>query len=186
MIYLELFLAYLKIGFFGFGGGYAMLSLIYNEIVVQHAWLTASEFSDIVAISQITPGPIAINSATYVGYMVAGVWGSVLSTIAVCMPSISIMMLVSVFYLRLKDNDILKRIIAFMKPVVVSMILSAVLLLMFPSEESSDFENTWSWLIFSSVLYGLHKKQNPILLLIYAALAGIVIYYCPALMASLG
>lgn len=70
MIYLQLFLSYLKIGFFGFGGGYAMLALIQNEVVVRHAWMTNTEFTDIVAVSQMTPGPIAINSATYVGYTV--------------------------------------------------------------------------------------------------------------------
>ena len=70
MIFWQLFASYLKIGFFGFGGGYAMLSLIQNEVVVQHAWMTNAEFADIVAVSQITPGPIAINSATYVGYTV--------------------------------------------------------------------------------------------------------------------
>ncbi len=70
MILLQLFLSYLKIGFFGFGGGYAMLSLIQNEVVVQHAWMSNAQFADIVAVSQITPGPIAINSATYVGYTV--------------------------------------------------------------------------------------------------------------------
>ena len=77
MILLELFISYLKIGFFGFGGGYAMLSLIQNEVVVRHGWITAAQFTDIVAVSQITPGPIAINSATYIGYTVAGFWGSV-------------------------------------------------------------------------------------------------------------
>ena len=73
MIFWQLFVSYLKIGFFGFGGGYAMLSLIQNEVVVQHAWMTNAEFADIVAVSQITPGPIAINSATYVGYTAS--WG---------------------------------------------------------------------------------------------------------------
>ena len=82
MIYLQLFLSYLKIGFFGFGGGYAMLSLIQNEVVVQNGWMSNAEFADIVAISQMTPGPIAINSATYVGYTVAGFWGSVVATVA--------------------------------------------------------------------------------------------------------
>ncbi|MBR5812129.1 MAG: chromate transporter, partial [Alistipes sp.] len=93
MIYLQLFLGYLKIGFFGFGGGYAMLSLIQNEIVVQHQWLTNAEFTDIVAISQMTPGPIAINSATYIGYSIAGFWGSVVATIAVCLPALTLMIL---------------------------------------------------------------------------------------------
>ena len=83
MIYRQLFVSYLKIGFFGFGGGYAMLSLIQNEIVEQRGWITATQFADIVAVSQITPGPIAINSATYIGYTVAGVGGSVVAAFAV-------------------------------------------------------------------------------------------------------
>ena len=83
MIYLQLLYSYLKIGFFGFGGGYAILALIQNEIVVRHHWLTNSELTDIIAISQMTPGPIAINSATYVGYTVTGnIWGSLLATFA--------------------------------------------------------------------------------------------------------
>ena len=97
MIFWQLFASYLKIGFFGFGGGYAMLSLIQNEVVVQHAWMTNAEFADIVAVSQITPGPIAINSATYVGYTVGaqagnewcGILGAALATFAVCLPSLT-------------------------------------------------------------------------------------------------
>ena len=92
MIYLQLFISYLKIGFFGFGGGYAMLSLIQNEIVEQRGWITAQQFADIVAISQMTPGPIAINSATYIGYTVAGVGGSVVATLAVCLPALTVML----------------------------------------------------------------------------------------------
>ena len=84
---IQLFISYLKIGFFGFGGGYAMLSLIHSEVVMNNGWLTNSEFADIVAISQMTPGPIAINSATYIGYEVAGIAGSVVATIAVCLPA---------------------------------------------------------------------------------------------------
>ena len=88
MIYWQLILVYLKIGTFSFGGGYAMLSLIQHEIVEKHAWLTTQQFTDIVAISQMTPGPIGINSATYIGYSVTGsVWGSVAATVAVCLPS---------------------------------------------------------------------------------------------------
>lgn len=106
MILWQLFVSYLKIGFFGFGGGYAMLSLIQNEIVVRHGWLTGSEFADIVAISQITPGPIAINSATYVGYTIGsqmgsvgfGVLGSLIATVAVSLPSLTIMLGSSFYY----------------------------------------------------------------------------------------
>ena len=87
MIFWQLFVSYLKIGFFGFGGGYAMLSLIQNEVVVQHAWMTNAEFADIVAVSQITPGPIAINSATFVGYRVCGFTGALCATLGVVLPS---------------------------------------------------------------------------------------------------
>ena len=94
MIYLQLFLSYLKIGFFGFGGGYAMLSLIQNEIVVQQGWLTDAQFADIVAVSQMTPGPIAINSATFIGYKTAGIMGSAFATLGVCLPSFIIIYII--------------------------------------------------------------------------------------------
>ena len=87
MIFWQLFVSYLKIGFFGFGGGYAMLSLIQNEVVVQHAWMTNAEFADIVAVSQMTPGPIAVNSATFVGYRVCGFTGALCATLGVVLPS---------------------------------------------------------------------------------------------------
>ena len=132
MIYLQLLYSYLKIGFFGFGGGYAMLSLIQNEVVVQNQWMTNAEFTDIVAISQMTPGPIAINSATYIGYTVAGFWGSVVATTAVCLPALTLMILITRFFLHLRDNRYVKGAIAGMKPIVVGMIGAAALLLMFP------------------------------------------------------
>ncbi|MBR4491868.1 MAG: chromate transporter, partial [Bacteroidales bacterium] len=131
MIYLQLFLTYLKIGFFGFGGGYAMLSLIQNETVVRHAWITGAEFSDILALSQMTPGPIAINSATYIGYTVAGFPGAVAATSAVCLPCLLLMILITRFVLRLKENPYLKGAIAGIRPVVIGMIAAATLLLVF-------------------------------------------------------
>ncbi len=178
MIYLKLFISYLKIGFFGFGGGYAMLSLIQNEVVVQNAWMTNAEFADIVAISQMTPGPIAINSATYVGYTVAGFWGSVVATISVCLPALTLMILITRFFLRLRDNRYMKSAIAGMKPVVVGMIGAAVLLLLFPSD-GGGFQDVWSWGLFGIALIASHKKVNPILLIILSAIAGIAIYYLP-------
>lgn len=180
MIYLQLFISYLKIGFFGFGGGYAMLSLIQNEIVVQNGWLTNAEFSDIVAISQMTPGPIAINSATYVGYTVAGFWGAVVATIAVCMPALTIMILITRFFLKLRNNHIFSGVISAMRPVVVGMIISAALLLLFPStDEGASFIDAWSWMLFLVACYLSHRKANPIMLIILSAVAGIVIYYLP-------
>lgn len=177
MIYLQLFYSYLKIGFFGFGGGYAMLSLIQNEVVVQNAWMTNAEFADIVAVSQMTPGPIAINSATYVGYTVAGFWGSVVATISVCLPALTLMILITRFFLHLRDNRFMKGAIAGMRPVVIGMIVAAALLLMFPrSDDAASFIDGWSWALFLAAMVASYKKVNPILLIILSAIAGVVIY----------
>ncbi len=182
MIFLQLFISYLKIGFFGFGGGYAMLSLIQNEVVVQNAWMTNAEFTDIVAISQMTPGPIAINSATYVGYTVAGFWGSVVATVSVCLPALTLMILITKFFLILKDNRYVKGLIAGMRPVVIGMIGAAALLLMFPSsKEGASFIDGWSWALFITAMIAAYRKVNPILLISLSAVAGAIIYYVPAL-----
>lgn len=177
MIYLQLFLSYLKIGFFGFGGGYAMLSLIQNEIVVQNQWLTNAEFTDIVAISQMTPGPIAINSATYIGYSIAGFWGSVVATIAVCLPALTLMILITKFFLMLQSNRYVKAAMSGMRIIIIGMIGSAALLLMFPtSSDGRSFIDHWSWIIFGVTIYASYKKVNPILLIVLSAIVGIVIY----------
>lgn len=177
MIYLQLFISYLKIGFFGFGGGYAMLSLIQNEIVEQRAWLTTSQFADIVAISQITPGPIAINSATYIGYSVGGVWGSVVATAAVCLPALTIMLTLTKFFIKLRNNIYVHNVVASMKPMVVGMIAAAALMLMFPSRAAdASFIDYWSWIIFAIALVASYMKVNPILLIIFSAAAGVLIY----------
>ncbi|MBR6919474.1 MAG: chromate transporter [Bacteroidales bacterium] len=177
MIYLQLFLTYLKIGFFGFGGGYAMLSLIQNETVVRHAWITGAEFSDILALSQMTPGPIAINSATYIGYTVAGFPGAVAATSAVCLPCLLLMILITRFVLRLKENPYLKGAIAGIRPVVIGMIAAATLLLVFPKNGGEGcFSGFWSYLIFAGCMVGLWFKRNPILLLALSAVAGILFY----------
>ena len=180
MIYLQLLYSYLKIGFFGFGGGYAMLSLIQNEVVVQNQWMTNAEFTDIVAISQMTPGPIAINSATYIGYTVAGFWGSVVATTAVCLPALTLMILITRFFLQLRDNRYVKGAIAGMKPVVVGMIGAAALLLMFPkSADGASFIDGWSWALFAAAMVASLKKVNPILLIVLGAVAGVAIYFLP-------
>lgn len=177
MIYLQLFISYLKIGFFGFGGGYAMLSLIQNEIVEQRGWITSSQFADIVAVSQITPGPIAINSATYIGYTVAGIGGSVVATFAVCLPSLTLMMLLTIFFLRHRENRYIQSVVKAVTPIVVGMIASAALLLMFPRlGENENFIDVWSWLLFAAVLYGSYRKVNPILMIILSAFVGVLVY----------
>ena len=175
---LQLVWSYLKIGFFGFGGGYAMLSLIHSEVVVRNEWLTNGEFSDIIAISQMTPGPIALNSATYIGYEVAGVLGSMVATTAVCIPALTLMILLTRFFLKLHNNRYVQSVVLAMRPVVVGMIISAALLLVFPhSDDGRSFIDGWSWLIFALALLGSAKKINPILLIIVAGIAGVVIYW---------
>lgn len=154
-----------------------MLSLIHSEVVVENQWLTNYEFSDIVAVSQMTPGPIAINSATYIGYEVAGIWGSIVATIAVCLPALTIMILLTRFFLKLHDNIYVKGVIQGMRPVVIGMIMAAALLLIFPhSEDGRSFIDGWSWLIFIVTLYAAVRKINPILLIILSGVAGIAIY----------
>lgn len=181
IVYLSLFLTYLKIGLFGFGGGYAMLSLIQHETVeVVHwgestPWLSQAEFTDIVAISQMTPGPIGINSATYIGYSVTGnVWGSIIATIAVCMPSFLLVLLVGRLILRNKENPIIKSIFKGLRPVVVGLIASAALLLM---NRQNFTDNTWSILIaIISFALTYFTKIHPIFVIILAGIAGYIIY----------
>ena len=173
MIYLQLFLSFLKIGFFGFGGGYAMLSLVQNEVIVRHAWLTGSQFADIVAISQMTPGPIAINSATYVGYMVTGnIFGSMLATLAVCVPPLTLMILIAVFYKRLQKNRYVESVVGWLRPLTTGMIGAAALLFL----NRETFVDWTSVAIFAAVFTAVWFKADAIVMLILSAIAGILLY----------
>jgi len=130
--YIDLFSVFFKIGIFGFGGGYAMLSMIQYEVVEAHHWMNVAEFTDIVAISQMTPGPISINCATYIGYTVTNgnVLGSLLATLAVCLPSIVIMTCMCRFFLLFKNNRYVSAALLWMKPAAIGLIAAAALLLM--------------------------------------------------------
>lgn len=173
-IYLKLIWAYFKIGIFGFGGGYAMLSLIEKE-VVESGWITNKVFTDIVAISQMTPGPIGINSATYIGYVVTdSIWGSIVATLVVVIPSFLLVLYTTHFIRRHKNSSIIKGIFLGLRPVVVGLIASAALLLM-NNENFIDY--TWSIGIciaaFCSVYF---LKIHPIYTIILAGIAGFIIY----------
>ncbi len=173
MIYIQLFLTYLKIGFFGFGGGYTMLSLIQHEVVESREWISNSEFTDIIAISQMTPGPIAINSATYIGYTVTGdIWGSIIATIAVCLPALTIMLLITKFYLKLQNNRYVTGVLNGMKPMMIGMILAAGVLLLTPN----TFIDYKSWIILAGAFILSLLKLNPIILIVIAGVVGILIY----------
>ena len=174
MLFLKLFLIFTKIGTFNFGGGYAMLSLIHNETVVKNHWLTNAEFTDIVAISQSTPGPIGINSATYVGYTVTqSIWGAIAATVAVCLPSFILVLLISYFFVKCRDNKYIKAAMSGLLPMSVSLIAAAALLLM----NKENFIDYKSILIFAAA-FGVTWKWNmhPILLIILAGVAGYILY----------
>ncbi len=180
MIYLQLFLSFLKIGLFGFGGGYAILSLIQHEVLT-YGWMTTEEFTDIVAISQMTPGPIGINSATYTGYtacQTAGmsdwmcVLGSVVATSAIILPSVIIMLIVCSVYMRLKDNQWVEGSLKTLRVAVIGLIAAAALLLMTPE----NFIDWWSIALFALVFLGTFLKMHPILLICLAGFAGYIIY----------
>ena len=174
MIYWQLFWTYCKIGLFGFGGGYAMLSLIQNEVVEKHAWLSAGEFTDIVAISQMTPGPIGINSATYIGFVVTGnVGGSIIATVAVCFPSFILVLLIAKAYQKFSSNRWVNYAFLGLRPVTVGLIASAALLLM----NKENFTDYKSILIFA-IAFILTKflKVHPILMIVLAGLSGLLLY----------
>ena len=198
MIYLQLFLSFLKIGLFGFGGGLAIFSLIQHEIE-KYGWMTQEEFVDILAISQVTPGPIGINCATYVGYTATGdVWGSLLATTAIVIPSLVIMLSICKVYFvistRFQHNIYFNRTMHMLRLSVLGMIGAAALLLMKPvGQPSVSFIDSSSWIIFAftclltiapmfikksanTLKSALNILSHPILLIILAGVAGYFIY----------
>lgn len=174
MTYLYLFWSFLKIGMFGFGGGYAMLSLIQHEVVDKYGWLTQQQFTDLVAVSQMTPGPIGINSATYVGYSVTGnIWGAALATFAVCLPSFAMILAISYFFIKLKRNRFFYGMLAGMRPLSVGLMAAAALVLV----NGENFIDWKSVAIFAGCFVLLWKfRLHPISALCLAGLAGVVLY----------
>ena len=194
MLYLQLFLSFFKIGLFGFGGGLAILSLIQHEVEA-NAWMSQQEFVDIVAISQVTPGPIGINCATYVGYTATGsVWGSLLTTFAIILPSLIITLAICRLYFflstRFRTNPYFQNTLRMLRFAVIGLIAAAALLLVTPD----SFIDWKSWLFFAVVFLltilpeltkGIKNKgvqqllsslSHPILLIILAGIAGYVVY----------
>lgn len=182
MIYLQLFYTFFKIGLFGFGGGYAMLSMIQGEVVTRYNWISTQEFTDIVAISQSTPGPIGINAATYVGFTTTGnVWGSILATLAVVLPSFILMLTISKFFLKYQKNSIVEAVFSGLRPAVVGLLASAALVLMNAENFGSPVKDTYTFIIsiiiFLVAFIGTMKfKVNPILMIIACGVAGLILY----------
>ena len=190
MIFLKLFLVFTKIGIFNFGGGYAMLSLIQNEVVEKNAWLTNSEFTDIVAISQSTPGPIGINCATYTGYTAvinegypewAAVLGAILASLSVMWLPFVLMLMISRYMIKHHDSKPVKDVFRVLRPAIVGLITAAALLLMskekFSSPSESWFQFISSIVIFCFAFAGTRiYKIHPILMILLCGLAGLIIY----------
>ncbi len=174
MIYLYLFLSFFKIGLFGFGGGYAILSLIQNEIY-RYGWMSPQEFTDMVAISQMTPGPIGINAATYVGYTSTGsILGAVTATTAIILPSLIIMLILCRIYFRMKENTYAAGVLQGLRYVVIGLIAAAALALM----TKDNFIDIWSYILFAVVFLATAVfRLQPILLILSCGAAGILIYY---------
>lgn len=183
MIFLQLFYTFFQIGLFGFGGGYAMLSMIQGEVVTRYGWLTAQEFTDIVAISQMTPGPIGINCATYVGYITTGsVFGSIIATFAVILPSFVLMLLISRFFLAYQKHPLVEAVFKGLRPAVVGLLASAALVLMTKDNFGSPTKDTYSFIvsciIFLVAFIGTRKfKVNPILMIVGCGIAGLIFYW---------
>ncbi len=190
MIFLYLFYTFARIGLVGFGGGYAMLSMIQGEVVVHHNWLSAGEFTDIVAISQMTPGPIGINSATYVGYTAVmnagysagwGILGSFIATSAVVLPSFILMILISRFFLKYKKHPMVEAVFKGLRPAVVGLLAAAALVLMTPENFGTPRTDMYrfviSVIIFLAAFIGTRKyKANPILMIVLCGVAGFLLY----------
>ncbi|MGC8972455.1 MAG: chromate transporter [bacterium] len=173
MILFRLFLAFAQIGLFAFGGGYAILPLIEKEIVNNLHWLTHKEFLEVVTISQLTPGPIAINAATFVGYKVGGIIGSAVATISVCLPPIILVLIVVRFLKRFETNLLVNSALKGLRPAVVALIASAAYSLI-----KGGGINEVKGLIIGIVSFIIlrTKKLDPILILIIAGIVGIILY----------
>ena len=175
MIYLQLFLSFLQIGLFSFGGGYAAMPLIQGQVVTQHGWLSMEEFTDLITISQMTPGPIAVNSATFVGIKIAGIPGALVATGGCILPSCVIVTLIAKLYLKYRNMAMLQGVLNSLHPAVVAMIASAgisILLTAFWGSGAAISLLGTNWVlvaIFAVCLVLLQKfKMNPIWVMVLA------------------
>ena len=191
MIYLYLFITFFEIGLFGFGGGYGMLSLIQNEVVYHWHWMNTAQFTDIVAISQMTPGPVGINSATYCGYTAVlnagyitpmAILGSFTATFALVLPSLILMILISKMFMKYMKTPLVNSIFMGLRPAVVGLLAAATLMLMTPENFSTPSTNPWQfWIscfLFVATFVGTKFfKINPIRMIAYSAVAGLLLLY---------
>lgn len=187
MIFLRLFLIFLKIGIFSFGGGLATIALIQNEVVEKQRWLSAQEFTDIVATSQITPGPVGINTATYTGYTAIvnagyseglGIVGALLASFAVILIPVVLMLVVSKLLLKHKDNRVVTEVMSLLRLAIVGLIAAAALLLATPETFGNASPQLWISIAIFAVVFiaSLKFKASPILMILLSGVAGFLVY----------
>ena len=188
-LYILLFWTFFQIGLFGFGGGYAMISMIQGEVVNHYHWMTMGQFTDIVAISQMTPGPIGINSATYVGYTSLtnagyawywGVLGSAIATFSVVLPSFILMLIISRFLMAYKDHPTVEHVFTWLRPAVIGLLAAASLCLMTADNFSTPEANAWQfWTSVALFLFAFLSttvyKMNPIRVILLCGLVGLIL-----------
>ncbi len=183
MIYLQLFLSFLQIGAFSFGGGYAALPLIQHQIIELHHWLDMNEFTDLITLSQMTPGPIAVNSATFVGIKIAGIPGALVATLGCILPSCIIVTLLAYLYLKYRHLSFIQNVLHFLRPAVIALIATAgvdILKSAFFNHMPITLSNLQIAMvvIFIVCMYLLvYKKINPILVMVLAGVLNILQYY---------
>ncbi|WBW98727.1 chromate transporter [Oceanirhabdus sp. W0125-5] len=170
-ILLKLFLVFWKIGTFAFGGGMAMLPLIEREVVTNYHWISKETFIDIIGISQMTPGPIAINSATFVGFTSAGIVGALAATSGVVLTSFILVSVLHHFVSKFKDSKLLKASLLGMRPAIIALIFSVFIKLSYTS-----YRDITGFIIASISLFLLFKKTHPILVILISATLGIILY----------
>lgn len=171
MIWLQMFWTFVKIGLFSFGGGYAILAMIQQEVVLKNQWLTQSQFTDVVAISQMTPGPIAINAATFIGYQQGGVFGALLCTFGVILPSLILMLVITLSYLKLKRKPWFRNIFQKLRWLTLGLIGAAMILI-----AKGAITDWFSIGIFAACfLVYLRWRFNPIYILLAAAAVGMLL-----------
>lgn len=182
MIYWQLFLSFLQVGMFSVGGGYAAMPLIQSQVVEQHPWLTMQEFTDLITIAEMTPGPIAVNSATFVGLRIASIPGAVIATLGCITPALVFVSLLAYIYRRYKDISLLQNVLACLRPVVVALILGAglsiLLLVLFNGAPAAPANVDWIGAASFAVAFVLLRrfKWNPILTMCLCGAAGLVLH----------
>ena len=181
MIYIQLFLSFLQVGALSFGGGYAAMPLIQEQVVNLHSWLSMSEFTNLITIAEMTPGPIAVNAATFVGIKIAGISGALAATLGCILPSCIIVTILARLYLRYRKMDMLQGILGTLRPAVVALIGSAGVLILISafwgSMHQISFDQTkWSMVMIFLICFWLvwKKKKNPILAMVLAGVMNVV------------